>query len=456
VQSECWGNSYADDAWGNLLQKNVTKAARKRSPWRRRPTIGWSLQLRRRRNMLSDSFHAYTYDAEGMLKSVDNGAAVYTYDADGMLTSVDSGAATYLYAAGGERVYKSTSAGATEYFYFGGNIVAERNVSTGGWTNYIFFNGKRVARRDPSGAVHYYLGDHLGSTSMVVSAGGAIENESEFYPFGGELQFSASADNHYKFTGKERDAESNLDYFGARNYSSTLGRWVTPDPQLVTLQRQLDPQQWTRYSYGRNNPTAYIDPDGRDIIFKSEADAQKAVAAAQGGLPASQRSAVTYTREESGQLRMKVDPKAVKKAGTGSLLATLQNVITSKKVVQYNYVSADTPINMIRFGVASVQESKSLQQMGNDAVTLPEFGDKDHKLYNNVGLNSAEPGKTEVYISNSAADQSLAFWHETVVHVDTFFETGNAKMSDESHNQDKAEAVETEVKKNESDGKTSD
>jgi len=87
-------------------------------------------------NMLSDSFHTYSYDGHGML------------------TSVVGGAASYLYGAGVNRVYKTTASGSTEYLYFGGNIVAERNASTGQWTDYIFFNGKRVARRDPSGAVH--------------------------------------------------------------------------------------------------------------------------------------------------------------------------------------------------------------------------------------------------------------------------------------------------------------
>ena|GEM_PF-3634687 len=53
--------------------------------------------------------------------------------------------------------------------------------------------------------MYYYLSDHLGSTSLEVSASGVIENESEYYPWGGELQI-ASHDpvNHYKFTGKER------------------------------------------------------------------------------------------------------------------------------------------------------------------------------------------------------------------------------------------------------------
>jgi RHS repeat-associated protein len=102
---------------------------------------------------------------------------------------------------------------------------------------------------------------------MVVSAAGAIENESEFYPFGGELQFSASDPaNHYKFTGKERDAESGLDYLGAREFSSTLGRFTIPDwssaPTPVPYAKLADPQSLNLYSYVENNPINGIDPEG--------------------------------------------------------------------------------------------------------------------------------------------------------------------------------------------------
>src|SRR5215472_7090264 len=95
----------------------------------------------------------------------------------------------------------------------------------------------------------------------------AAENESEFYPFGGELQFSAAdSSNYYKFTGKERDAESNLDYFGARYYSSTLGRWTAADwsaaPAPVPYADFTDPQSLNLYSYVRNIPTSHVDPDG--------------------------------------------------------------------------------------------------------------------------------------------------------------------------------------------------
>lgn len=63
------------------------------------------------------------------------------------------------------------------------------------------------------------------------------------------------------FTGKERDAESGNDYFGARYYASTMGRFLSPDDG--SDQNGLNPQSWNLYSYGRNNPLIGIDDDGR-------------------------------------------------------------------------------------------------------------------------------------------------------------------------------------------------
>ena len=88
----------------------------------------------------------------------------------------------------------------------------------------MFFDGERVARKDfPSNAVSYYFSDHLKTASVITDAAGNIKSESDFYPWGGELQFVNNDSNHYKFTGKERDTETGLDYFGARYYSNGLG-----------------------------------------------------------------------------------------------------------------------------------------------------------------------------------------------------------------------------------------
>lgn len=125
---------------------------------------------------------------------------------------------------------------------------------------------KRIARIDlPANTVHYYLSDHLNSTSIIVSAGGTVEEESDYYPFGTESIITGPGVNELKFTGKRRDTESQLDYFGARYYGNSSGRFTATDPKILSKQRLFDPQQWNMYSYVRNNPLIFVDPDGREL-----------------------------------------------------------------------------------------------------------------------------------------------------------------------------------------------
>jgi RHS repeat-associated protein len=63
-------------------------------------------------------------------------------------------------------------------------------------------------------------------------------------------------------TGKERDAETGLDFFGARYYSGAQGRWTSVDPAFESAILELL-QTWNRYSYVYNRPTFATDPDGR-------------------------------------------------------------------------------------------------------------------------------------------------------------------------------------------------
>jgi RHS repeat-associated protein len=64
-----------------------------------------------------------------------------------------------------------------------------------------------------------------------------------------------------KFTSKERDAETGLDFFGARYMSSAQGRFTSADPFLNSA-KLWDPQTWNRYSYALNNPLKIVDPNG--------------------------------------------------------------------------------------------------------------------------------------------------------------------------------------------------
>src|SRR5579875_811053 len=75
------------------------------------------------------------------------------------------------------------------------------------------------------------------------------------------LSFYAS-----RCTGKERDAESGLDYFGARYYASSRGRFTSPDRPFVD-QNTSDPLSWNLYNYARNKPLSNTDPTGEDCIY---------------------------------------------------------------------------------------------------------------------------------------------------------------------------------------------
>lgn len=67
-------------------------------------------------------------------------------------------------------------------------------------------------------------------------------------------------------SGKERDTESGLDYFGARYYGSNMGRWMSPDwnsdPRPVPYANLENPQSLNLYAYVNNNPLSHHDPDG--------------------------------------------------------------------------------------------------------------------------------------------------------------------------------------------------
>jgi RHS repeat-associated protein len=118
---------------------------------------------------------------------------------------------------------------------------------------------------DPAINTNYYLDDHLGTTQVELNGGGWPVWEGEFSPFGVELPDGNTA-MHYKFTGKEKDSESGLDYFGARYYASNMGRWMSPDwsasPEAVPYADLANPQSLNLYGYVGNNPLSKADPDG--------------------------------------------------------------------------------------------------------------------------------------------------------------------------------------------------
>jgi RHS repeat-associated protein len=73
-----------------------------------------------------------------------------------------------------------------------------------------------------------------------------------------------------KFSGKERESKSEMDYFGARYYDHLRYRFISVDPVINKKEALVNPQLWNLYSYCKNNPVFYLDPDGRIVRTTSE------------------------------------------------------------------------------------------------------------------------------------------------------------------------------------------
>ncbi len=267
-----WGETFTIDAWSNLT--NETPISGKTNHEGLNTSAGTNNQLA-----------GFGYDAAGNMTS--NGSASYVYDAENRL--IATAGTSYIYDGNGQRVEKCTegttpgtcASGSTGTLYWRGQIsdaLSETDLAGNIQNTYIFFNGQRVARRDSAAAIHYYFSDHLGSHGVVENATGTTcEQDIDYYPYGGvEHDYCPNAVQNYKFTGKERDMESGLDYFGKRFHASSLGRFMSVDPHDILADAKkpdkvrtelLDPQSWNRYAYVTNNPLKYADWEGLEKIL---------------------------------------------------------------------------------------------------------------------------------------------------------------------------------------------
>ncbi len=124
-------------------------------------------------------------------------------------------------------------------------------------TKYYHLAGQRVAMRQGS-TISYLYGDHLGSTSLVADAAGATLTETRYEPYGQPYWQWGATRTDFGFTGQRLDGFGLMDY-NARYYSSTLGRFISPD---TIIPQPGSPLAWDRYSYTNNNPVNGVDPSG--------------------------------------------------------------------------------------------------------------------------------------------------------------------------------------------------
>lgn len=184
--------------------------------------------------------HDLSYDGENR---------IYESNRFGEITS-------YVYDGFGRRVKRSGTVPAYFAYDVSGNLLMEESADV------------------ESTGVSYVTQDHLGSTRVVTDKDGNVVRRYDYAPFGEDLKLAggrtvaqkysgsdAEMKDKIRFTGKERDGETGLDYFGARCMASPQGRFTSPDGPLVD-QHATDPQSWNLYGYVRNNPLRLVDEDG--------------------------------------------------------------------------------------------------------------------------------------------------------------------------------------------------
>ncbi|MEO8127334.1 MAG: RHS repeat-associated core domain-containing protein, partial [Bryobacteraceae bacterium] len=222
------------------------------------------------------------YDSAGYQTEIrdSNGNSVFRfgYDVEGRQVKMTKysgstvlSASAYSYGGDGRRVKKVVC----------GGIPCDSSTVGAVSTAYAYDPFGQLAAEYTTGnpgvaGTKYLTADGLGSTRLVTGPSGQTIACHDYLPFGEEIPASwgrtgatcyaagqdpSPVDTTSKFTSKERDAETGLDYFGARYMSSAQGRFTSPDP-LLNSGRPWEPQSWNRYAYTLNNPLRYSDPTG--------------------------------------------------------------------------------------------------------------------------------------------------------------------------------------------------
>lgn len=300
---------YTYDSTGNILSVRHDSSDKQAAGWTRRYIYAQRSPLQSKKfcnrlncTMVGKVSENYTYDTHGNLTSRP-GVQVLEWDFQNELrmtsrhrtTGDVRGRTYYAYDAAGTRVRKTTDRQPIsrkplrETLYLGGYEVFRKFHESGKLQVErltLSVGEEPVCRVEtelipPAGTLslvfRFQLLDHIGSVSAELDIVGLILTYFEYSAFGKPL-YSARANSDlvprpYRFSGKERDDETELYYFGARYYDAELGRWTAPDP--IGLHGGLNV-----YCYVLCNPVVFVDPDGRMPVTARQAARNAETAAA--------------------------------------------------------------------------------------------------------------------------------------------------------------------------------
>ncbi len=212
--------------------------------------------------------NAMRWNFRDHLQEVDlggGGTAYYVYDADGQRVRkvIDRQNGSRR----NQRVYLADLEIYREYAGDGNNVTLERE------TLHVMDDNNRIAlietrtQGDDGSAqmlIRYQMNNHLGSSALELDRNGAVASYEEFYPYGSTAYQAVRnqtevPSKRYRFSGRERDDETGLNYHGARYYASWLARWVSADPEGLVDGVNL-------YAYVRGSPVMFHDPAGTQSV----------------------------------------------------------------------------------------------------------------------------------------------------------------------------------------------
>lgn len=222
---------------------------------------------------------------------------------------------------------------------------------------------------------------------------------------------------HSDSTSKERDAETGLDYFLARYYSGAQGRFLSPDPIIVTPTRMADPQRFNLYSYVRNTPLTFSDPTGEDIDFvnDSEEGRKKALATITKNLSVKEAANIGIRSKKDGTFEAYVIDSGAIGKGASQQYKQLVGLVNDHSVI------AD--VGLIGGGLTATFKEGALagrgpisSWSGADSV----FAIPGNNHVNVLATQGNLPGGTQVCCDQSGKPYQgvqpdfISMWHELI------------------------------------------
>jgi RHS repeat-associated protein len=370
IKSEKWDfdfdtqgkNQYSYDLSGNVI-KDLNRGIQSISYTRH--------NLPKKVTLVNGTYYEYTYNNSGQrLIKKRNGVIIshYIRNSSGqILAELDgNGAIKYKSILGtGEILGKSEniSGNYSDHYYLKDHL---GNIRVTIKNNLLLSTGPRIQGvRNSDGSITI-SGEHLFEPELVISAQTILEGEEaevvsaqDYYPYGMVSRSSTSIteeQNKFKYQGKERDLETGYDYFEARFYDSSIGRFLQVDPMAENFHYS------SPFVAMNNNPITLIDPTGMYSVDP-------------GGLDSWLAPVDDYYYNQSGQLVDHVKNNKpdkffveVKQEHTGSVEHNGKQYLEANSDQTVKGAQGKGGFNKVNEGFENSTQHKKLLATGTDAA----------------------------------------------------------------------------------------